>query len=87
VLKGVRKAERPLSTIEIARGVMLCKGMVVDDTVTLRRVAGMVKGVLHRQDGRWPTRRCAPRHRIVANELETASQAFRREDLERDCAL
>src|SRR3954452_21276150 len=51
-LEGVRKAERPLSTVEIARGVMLCKGIVVDDAIALRRVAGMVKGVLHRQDGR-----------------------------------
>src|SRR3954447_19783020 len=52
VLEGLRQSERPLSAMEIARGVMACKGMVVDDQIALRRVAGMVKGALHRQDGR-----------------------------------
>src|SRR3954447_23952124 len=52
VLERIREAEKPLSTVEIAREVMLCKGVVVDDAIALRRVAGMVKGVLHRQEGR-----------------------------------
>ena len=51
-MEGMREAERPLSCVEIARGVMACKGMDAGDAIALRRVAGMVKGVLHRQDGR-----------------------------------
>ena len=52
LLGQLRDAEQPLSTAEIARNVMACKGMDTADAIALRRVAGMVKGVLHRQAGR-----------------------------------
>ena len=52
VLECARGAEQPLSTLELARAVMVRKGMDPGDAVALRRVAGMVKGVLHRQQGR-----------------------------------
>jgi hypothetical protein len=45
VMERMRQAEKPLSSVEIAREVMTGKGMVVDDAIALRRVAGMVKGV------------------------------------------
>lgn len=52
VLGCMRDAEQPLSCEDIARAVMACKGMDASDRTTLRRIAGMVKGVLHRQQGR-----------------------------------
>ena len=51
VLAEMRTAEQPLSLVEIARSVMARKGMDAADHTTLRRVAGMVKGALHRRDG------------------------------------
>ena len=51
VLAALRAAEQPLSCAELARTVMERKGLPVD-AVALRRVAGMVKGALHRRDGR-----------------------------------
>ena len=51
VLGALRGAEQPLSSIEIALIVMERKGLPVD-AVALRRVAGMVKGALHRREGR-----------------------------------
>ena len=51
-LGRLRDAGQPLSTLELARAVMVHKGMDPGDAVALRRVAGMVKGVLHRQEGR-----------------------------------
>ena len=52
ILAGLREAGRPLSTVEIARAMMVCKGMDAGDVIALQRVTGMVKDVLHRQDGR-----------------------------------
>ena len=51
ILAGLRTAEQPLSAVELALIVMECKGLPVD-AVALRRVAGMVKGALHRRQGR-----------------------------------
>ena len=51
ILAGLRTAEQPLSATENALIVMERKGLPVDD-VALRRVAGMVKGALHRRQGR-----------------------------------
>ena len=51
VLDVLRGAGEPLEAMEIARAVMEAMGLPVD-AVALRRVAGMVKGALHRRDGR-----------------------------------
>ena len=51
VLGALRGAEQPLSCAEIALSVMERKGLLAD-AIALRRVAGMVKGALHRRDGR-----------------------------------
>ena len=52
VLESLRDAEQPLSCLQLARAVMARKGMDAGDGTALRRIAGMVKGVLHRQEGR-----------------------------------
>ena len=51
-LGRLREAGRPLSCLELTRAVMVHKGMDAGDGTALRRIAGMVKGVLHRQEGR-----------------------------------
>ena len=51
ILEAMRTAEQPLSADELARAVMVAKGLPVD-AVALRRVAEMVKGALHRRQGR-----------------------------------
>ena len=51
VFDVLRGAAEPLEGMKIARAVMDAKGLPVD-AVALRRVAGMVKGALHRRDGR-----------------------------------
>src|SRR4051794_15221846 len=38
ILAGIREAGRPLSTVEIAREVMACKGMDAGGAIALRRV-------------------------------------------------
>ena len=52
VLERMRTAEQPLSCREIARAVMACKGLDAADCTALRRIEGMVKGALHRRQGR-----------------------------------
>ena len=52
VLGSLRGTEQPLSCIEIARAVMTCKGLDAADRTALQRIVGMVKGALHRRDGR-----------------------------------
>ena len=51
ILAGLRTAGQPRSVTELALIVMERKGLPVD-AVALRRVAGMVKGALHRRAGR-----------------------------------
>ena len=51
ILDVLRLSEQPLSCHDIARAVMTRKGMDAGDGTALRRIAGMVKGVLHRQAG------------------------------------
>jgi hypothetical protein len=50
-LETLRAAEQPLSCAELALIVMERKGLPAD-AMALRRVAGMVKGALHRRQGR-----------------------------------
>ena len=52
IFEELHHTEQPLSPQQLAQAVMVRKGMDADDTIALRRVAGMVKGVLHRQAGR-----------------------------------
>ena len=51
VLDALRAAEQPLSSSELALIAMERKGLPAD-AIALRRVAGMVKVALYRQDGR-----------------------------------
>ena len=46
------RAEQLLSPTEIARAVMACKGLDAADRTALLRITGMVKGALHRRQGR-----------------------------------
>jgi hypothetical protein len=48
----LRDNGQPLSCDGIARAVMARKGRDAADGTALRRIAGMVKGMLHPQDGR-----------------------------------
>jgi hypothetical protein len=52
LLASLREAEQSLSCLQLAKAVMVQKGMDAADQIALRRVAGMVKGMLHRQDRR-----------------------------------
>jgi hypothetical protein len=52
ILGSLRASEQPLSSEEIARAVMTCKGLVAADNAALQRVTGMVKAALHRRQGR-----------------------------------
>ena len=52
ILDALRDNGQPLSCDGIARAVMARKGMDAGDGTALRRIAGMVKGVLHRREGR-----------------------------------
>lgn len=52
VLGSLRRAEQPLSCVEIARVVMASKGIDAGDHTALRRITGMVKGALYRREGR-----------------------------------
>ena len=49
-LAALRGKQRSPCRHELAHTVMVAKGLPVD-AVALRRVAGMVKGALHRRDG------------------------------------
>ena len=52
-LGALRSAEQPLSCMEIARAVMVCKGLDPADHTLVQRIAGMVTGgALHRRQGR-----------------------------------
>lgn len=52
VLDVLREAQGPLSSTEIARAIMERKGLPVGDAVAVKRVAGMVKGAMHRRGKR-----------------------------------
>ena len=52
ILDALRDNGQPLSCDGIARAVMARKGMDAGDGTALRRIAGMVKGALRRQEGR-----------------------------------
>ena len=52
ILDALCDNEQPLSSADIARAVMARKCRDAGDSTALRRVAGMVKGVLHRQEGK-----------------------------------
>lgn len=49
VLDMLREAQGVLGHAEIARAIMERKGLPVGDAVAVKRVAGMVKGAVHRR--------------------------------------
>lgn len=51
-LDVLREAQEPLGTVAVARAVMERRGLLAGDAAALRRVEGMVKGALHRREGR-----------------------------------
>ena len=99
VLAGLRAAEQPLSAVELALIVMERKGLPVD-ALALRRVAGMVKGALHRRDGlmvervgngrdvRWrmSTDRSSPAH-VFRVGLQSMRQACQETTLDKSTML
>ncbi|MFZ1431213.1 MAG: hypothetical protein WAS21_31190 [Geminicoccaceae bacterium] len=48
----VLREQGPLGHAEIARAIMERKGLPAGDAVAVKRVAGMVKGAMHRRAGR-----------------------------------